>query len=248
MIRNKKKNKVTIITPVYNNKEDILTALESVINQSYAYWEYIIVDDCSTDGTCQLLVDKLKTLNMSNIKLLKNSKNMGTYISINKAIKNSNGNYICLLGSDDNFHKHKLKKQIDVLNKNPDILVSEAWYKRGDLIVKYNVAAFMFRRSIISDIGYFDSVRFGADSEFKHRISKYYGNGVFSKIPEVLYFAKIRPNSLTRSKETGRKDIRIGYRDKFYEWHRQAKRENTLFINYPLLVRPFEVHKIMLPK
>ena len=118
---------------------------------------------------------------------------------------------------------------------------------KKEKLVENNVAAFMFRRSIIKDIGYFDSIRFGADSEFKHRIYKFYGPNVFMKLKEVLYFAKIRPDSLTRSKETGKRNVRLDYRDRFYEWHRNAVKDNKLFIDYPLKTRPFEVDKIMLP-
>lgn len=49
--------KVSILLPVYNNKEDIISAIQSVINQTYTDWELIIVDDCSIDGTYELVKD-----------------------------------------------------------------------------------------------------------------------------------------------------------------------------------------------
>jgi glycosyltransferase involved in cell wall biosynthesis len=238
---------VTIITPVYNNKEDILTAIQSVIAQTYTGWEYVIIDDCSKDGTYELLLSEIKKLNNPKIKLLRNAKNRGTYISINKAIVQSTGKYICLLGSDDTFVPTKLKKQVDILDRDPKILWCDAFYKRETTLVENNVAAQLFRRSIIRDIGYFDSIRFGADSEFKRRVYKHYGNTVFAKISEVLYIATIRNNSLTRSADTGRKDIRVKYRDNFYKWHNDAKKNGKLFIPFPIKNRPFVVDKIMLP-
>lgn len=243
----KKRSKVTIITPIYNNKEDIFNAIESIEKQSYKNWEYIIVDDCSTDGVYDLLNEYIekKTNNGKNkIILLRNKKNKGTYISINKALNVMTGDYFTLLGSDDTFHVNKLRKQVNLLDKNKNILVTDAWYKRNDILVKNNCATLMYRKKIINDIGYFDSIRFGADSEYKHRIYKYYGDHVFKKIPEVLYFAKIRIGSLTRSKITGKKNVRVEYKDNFYKWHRSGKK---LYIPYPIKIRPFPVNKIMLP-
>ena len=236
-------SKVTIITPIYNNKEDILDAINSVINQSYNNWEHIIIDDYSTDGLFVFLKEYISKHKLKRIKLFRNSKNRGTYFSINKAIKISDGKYITLLGSDDTFHIDKLSKQVALLDSYPNVMVTEAWYKRSDRLVKHNCATLMFRRLVINDIGYFDSVRFGADSEFKHRLMKYYKSRAFKTIPEVLYFAKIRKNSLTRSKVTGRRDVRLDYRDKFYKWHKNSK---DLFMSFPLKKRPFQVNPIML--
>jgi len=238
--------KVTVITPVFNNRDDILNAIYSVVNQTYQNWEYIIVDDCSKDGTHQMIQDELKKIKSNKVKLLRNAKNKGTYISINKAIKGSTGEYICLLGSDDTFHKEKLEKQVKILDEKPEIVWCDSWYQRGETIVKNNAASQLFRRSIIKEIGYFDSVRFGADSEFKHRVQKYYGLDTFYKINEVLYYAKIRFESLTRAKDTGRKDVRLQYKDNFKAWHKKAGKEKKLFMKFPLKSRPFEENSIML--
>ncbi len=239
-----KRSKITVITPIYNNKEDIINAIQSVENQTYKNWEYLIVDDCSTDGGFELIKEYLLNLNSNKISLLHNKKNMGTYISINKAIQKSSGDYITLLGSDDRFHLEKLEKQVKILDENPNILVTDAWYQRENLLSKNNCATLMFRRSIIKDIGYFDSLRFGADSEFKQRIMKYYKKRAFLKIPEILYFARRRPNSLTRSRITGRKNFRIDYKNRFTKWHKETK---SLYIPFPLKKRPYEVDPIMLP-
>ena len=237
-------SKVTVITPVFNNKEDIINAIESIRNQSYVNWEYIIVDDCSRDGTYQLINEYINKLKTNKIKIIRNAKNRGTYISINKAIKASDGIYITILGSDDTFHQDKLKKQVEILDNHPDIMMTDAWYMRRDILVKNNCATMMFRRQAIKEIGYFDSLRFGADSEFKHRLIKYYKKRALKRLQEVLYYAKIRPGSLTRSRVTGRKNVRVGYRDQFIKWHRES---NNLFIPYPMKNRPFQVDPVMLP-
>jgi glycosyltransferase involved in cell wall biosynthesis len=238
---------VTIITPVYNNKDDIVDAIDSVVNQTYRYWEYIIVDDCSKDGTFELLESYLKKLNNEKIKLIRNSKNKGTYVSINKALKRCKSDFFCLLGSDDTFDSKKLEKQVEKIQINSKIMVCDAWYKRSNKIVENNVASSLYRTSLIKEIGYFDSVRFGADSEYKHRIYKKFGKKAIIKIDEVLYYAKIRANSLTRSKDTGRRDVRQKYTQTFKKWHTKAMKKNSLYIKFPLKSRPFNVDPIMLP-
>jgi len=241
------KQKVSIITPVYNNKEDIITAIKSVISQTYIDWEHIIVDDGSTDGTYDTIINFLNEINDKRIIVKKNDKNIGCYCSINEGILISTGDFITLLGSDDTFVPDKLEKQVDILMKHPECIGSEAYYQRQTILSKNNDVTLLFRKQVIKDIGYYDSLRFGADTEFKFRVIKKYGNKAIIKIEEILYYAKIRPNSLTRSSITGNRDIRQAYMNIFKKWHNDIGNTNSLYIGYPLTKRPFEVDPIMLP-
>ena len=69
-------SKVTVILPVYNNKNDVQKAIMSIINQTYKNWELLIINDASTDGTENILK---KYSDNSNIKIINNEKNMGCY-------------------------------------------------------------------------------------------------------------------------------------------------------------------------
>ena len=98
-----------------------------------------------------------------------------------------------------------------------------------------------YRRKIIDEIGFYDSVRFGADSEFVERICKKYKVGTLNSL---TYLAKTRQNSLTTSAVTGNNSVRIGYIHRYRNWHNKTEQ---LYMPYPLINRPFGVDNVMLP-
>ena len=112
-----KEDLVSIIMPSYNTGKFIKETINSVLNQTYNNWELIIVDDCSTDDT-EEIVNAIKD---NRIKFLKNSTNSGAAISRNKAIKEAKGKWIAFLDSDDLWKSEKLTKQIKFMKEN-DIL------------------------------------------------------------------------------------------------------------------------------
>lgn len=100
---------VSIIMPSFNTGKYIVETIESVLAQTYKNWELIIVDDCSSDETDEIvshfLVDK-------RIHYLKNEKNSGAAFSRNKALREANGKWIAFLDSDDVWMSEKLEKQL----------------------------------------------------------------------------------------------------------------------------------------
>lgn len=109
------KDLVSIIMPSYNTAKYISASINSIINQTYKYWELIIVDDCSTDNTDEIVNKFLKD---ERIKYLKNEKNSGAAISRNKALKEAKGKWIAFLDSDDLWVPEKLEKQINFMEEN----------------------------------------------------------------------------------------------------------------------------------
>ncbi|EOU1139815.1 glycosyltransferase family 2 protein [Clostridium perfringens] len=105
---------VSIITPSYNTEKFIDKTIQSVLKQTYKNWEMIIIDDCSTDNTDQIVAK----FNDSRIKYIKNKKNLGAAISRNKALREAKGKWIAFLDSDDLWVPEKLEKQISFMNKN----------------------------------------------------------------------------------------------------------------------------------
>ena len=107
---------ISIIMPYYKKIDCINRAIKSVTKQTYKKFELIIVYDD------QNLEDyyKIKKFIGSNkkIRVIKNKKNIGAGESRNIGIKNSNGNIITFIDSDDTWHPQKLKKQLNFLNKN----------------------------------------------------------------------------------------------------------------------------------
>lgn len=237
-------SKVTVLLPVYNNKEDILEAIKSIINQTYKNWQLIIIDDNSTDGTNELVSKYIK--NKNNIIMIKNNVNRGTYISLNEGLKIASGDYITVIGSDDRFAATKLERQVLILDKRKHVVCVNTMYRRNNLSAIHGDSTIMYRKSIINVIGYYDSVRFGADSEFFERIKKVYHMSAIVMLSEILYFAKIRKKSLTRSNITGINhgaSIRLRYVCQYRLWHKKTLKP---YMNYPLTVRPFAIDSIMI--
>lgn len=109
------KDLISIIMPSYNTANYISESINSVIRQTYKNWELIIVDDCSTDNTDEIVNKFLKD---ERIKYLKNEKNSGAAISRNKALREAKGRWIAFLDSDDLWVQEKLEKQINFMEEN----------------------------------------------------------------------------------------------------------------------------------
>lgn len=114
VIDEKVKDLVSIIMPSYNTAYYVNESIKSVLNQTYTKWELIIVDDCSTDKTDEVL-SKIKD---KRIKIYKNEKKMGAAISRNRALREAKGQWIAFLDSDDLWESNKLEHQINFMKKN----------------------------------------------------------------------------------------------------------------------------------
>lgn len=106
---------VSIIMPSYNTAQYISESIDSVINQSYTNWELIIVDDCSSDNTDEVIKPYLSD---KRIRYLKNEKNSGAAVSRNYALREAKGKWIAFLDSDDIWEAEKLSMQLDFMKKN----------------------------------------------------------------------------------------------------------------------------------
>ena len=106
---------VSIVMPSFNTAPFIAESIKSVLAQTYYDWELIIVDDCSTDNTDDVVKH---FLNDSRIHYLKNDKNSGAAVSRNRALREANGRWIAFLDSDDLWMSDKLSKQISFMEEN----------------------------------------------------------------------------------------------------------------------------------
>lgn len=233
---------VTVLIPVYNNKNDIIQAIQSIVDQTYQDWEIIVIDDCSTDGSLEL-VKSFIAENDYRIQLIQNNPNRGVYIALNEGLLRAQGKYICRLDSDDILAKNHIELNINALEENPTYVASKAIVKRMTTGVLRGQASLFYRRSIVDEIGYYDSVRFGADSEFRERIIKKYGDKIL-ELDQITYYAQDREGSLTKSEITGNQTIRHAYAKEFRIWHATT---TDLYMPYPLPKRFFDVDPIMLP-
>ena len=97
--------KVSVITPMYNCEKFISETIESVLNQTYTNWEMIIIDDCSTDKSKQIVKQYIER--DKRIRLIALNENSGAAVARNKGIEVSSGRFIAFLDGDDLWEPNK---------------------------------------------------------------------------------------------------------------------------------------------
>lgn len=118
-MNNKKNPKVSVIIPTYNVERYIQECIKSIQEQTYDNIEIVVVDDCSTDKTYEIL----KNIEEKDrrLKVFKNDKNMKICYTLNRALKNSTGEYIVRMDGDDISSSDRIEKQLRYLIDNQDI-------------------------------------------------------------------------------------------------------------------------------
>ncbi|EJE7233275.1 glycosyltransferase [Clostridium sporogenes] len=111
--------KVSALMSVYNGQEYIAQTIKTILNQSFENFEFIIIDDGSTDNTIKI-INEFKD---DRIKLFKLEKNMGVGYALNYGLAKCNGQYIAKVDSDDLYDKNRFKIQKDFLDNNKEISV-----------------------------------------------------------------------------------------------------------------------------
>ena len=175
---------VSIIVNCYNSEQYLYDTILSVLGQTYARWEMIFWDNCSTDNTPQII----KQIRDARIKYYYAESKTSLGAARNLAMEKVSGDYVCFLDSDDMFESEFLQRCVDVLKRNTDIgLVytryihftqRESWLskgfskdgvvKTGKLVSGYNIgmSAAMFRRSIIKEKNIIFDTRFSLIEDF----------------------------------------------------------------------------------
>ena len=116
---------ISVVMPVYNGMPYLKESIESILNQSFRDFEFIIVNDGSSDNT----VKCIRSYSDSRIKLVDFEVNKGDFIARNAGIDEAKGKYICVMDSDDISLSHRLQTQFNFMENNPDIGASGAFAK-----------------------------------------------------------------------------------------------------------------------
>lgn len=210
--------KVSVVMAVKNGKPFIEEAIESILNQTFRDFEFIIIDDYSTDGT----LEYLESIHDTRIKILTNKENIGLTRSLNKSIRLANGEYIARLDADDLAYPERLKKQIEYLEKHPDVGLLASYCnvinESGDilnngghlctspekisamfLVDNYLAScSVMFRKKIFDTVGgYPEKYRYAQDYALWTQFALY---SKVAKLNEWLVAWRERPDGLTEMK------------------------------------------------
>ncbi|MGF3141080.1 glycosyltransferase family 2 protein [Facklamia sp. P13064] len=110
---------ITVLLPAYNAEDYIKDCIDSVLSQTYHSFDFLIIDDGSSDKTVEII----EKYNDSRMKLIKNERNLGIVETLNKGLNLIKTPYIVRIDSDDIMSKNKLEKQINFIKRNNHIAV-----------------------------------------------------------------------------------------------------------------------------
>ncbi len=251
---------ISVIIPAYNAGDGIRVAIESILEQTWQHIELLIVDDHSSDNTLELVQEYAEK--DSRIKVLQTPQNSGPYIARNIALKAATGEFVTVNDSDDWSHASKLEIQAKHLLANKDVIANTSeharitedmkLYRRGTpgKYIFPNMSSIMFRRQPVLDkVGFWDSVRFAADGEFKRRLLKGFGTRAYVDLTSgPLSLPRQAVTSLTGSSAFGYNGFFMGVRKEYVEsLESHHQRAEDIRYDYPMTVRPYPVPEPMWP-
>ncbi|WP_282026654.1 glycosyltransferase family 2 protein [Limimaricola cinnabarinus] len=254
--------KVTVLLAAYDAADMIGTALRSLQAQSWQNLEIIVIDDCSPDnGATCAEVERFAAAD-SRIKLLRMERNGGAYVARNHGLDLATGEFVTIHDADDWSHPVKIETQVRYLQGHPAVMgcTSEQartmsdlnfrrWTGQGRLLFQ-NTSSFMFRREPVrAELGYWDTVRFAADSEFIRRIVRVFGKQAVAKLETgPLSFQRDSETSVVADDIKGMNGFYYGVRKEYFDaqMHYHASGGSLKYEN-DIENRPFPVPAMMQP-
>jgi glycosyltransferase involved in cell wall biosynthesis len=127
---------VTVLMSVYNGEKFLEEAIESILNQTFSDFEFLIINDGSTDNSVKII----ESFEDSRIRLINNEKNLKLIASLNKGVSLAKGKYIARMDCDDISMPDRLEKEVKYLESNQEYGLVGTWYTviDGEGVEKYN--------------------------------------------------------------------------------------------------------------
>lgn len=220
----------TIVLPCYNGADFLAQSIDSVVAQTFADWELILVNDCSTDNSLEIMQRYASA--DSRIRIINNEHNLKLPGALNRGFREAKGKYLTWTSHDNRMAPTMLEEFVNYLDNNPDKGLVTACYaafslKTGETLYEvhhpdpqlhlplFNCVcyAFMYRREVLETVGDYDTTLFLVeDYDYWVRIWQKYPVG---KIYKVLYYTGVGDDTLTLSckKEIAEKllEMRLRY-------------------------------------
>lgn len=200
---------ISVLMPVYNSERFLAEAIESILNQTFTDFEFLIIDDGSTDNSIKIV----ESYHDPRIKFYKNQHNLGISATLNKGISLSSAAWIARMDSDDISYPERLQKQYDFILEHPDGALYSAWVReigqQGQFVREdkfnskyyyYNLTftcwiyhpIVIFNKKAVEDVGMY-TVPFSEDFELFWQITRKYK---MYHLPETLLDYRITDQSL----------------------------------------------------
>jgi glycosyltransferase involved in cell wall biosynthesis len=203
---------ISVLMPVYNGERFIKESIESILSQTFTDFEFIIVDDCSSDTSSNIIM----SYDDPRIKFFSNKNNIGQTKSLNKGISLATGKYIARIDQDDLYKKSHLSKKIKIVSKfNFDVIGNwsfginqknkiikriehplENQQIKDSLIISQpftHSALFIKRSSLIKVNKYPENIQISMDYALLVNLAKH--DSTFHNIPEYLSFIRYHEKS-----------------------------------------------------
>lgn len=203
---------VTVLMPVYNGERYLDEAIKSILTQTFTDFEFLIIDDNSTDRTH----DIIKSYSDSRIRLTKNDQKIGLVESLNKGILLANGEYVARMDADDISTQNRLEKQVKFLDNHPEVGICGSWiktYGEGiNRVIRYPITdggircklfffnpfahpSVIMRKNVLLELFeiYCNDQCYGEDYEMWTRLR----TTKFANIPHVLLFYRIHTHAVS---------------------------------------------------
>lgn len=118
--------RVTVLMPVYNGAAYLDEAVRSILDQTFTDFELLIIDDGSTDRSVEIV----QSFSDPRIRLHRNDRNLGLIATLNKGLSFAAGDYIVRLDCDDVSLPTRLERQVDFMDRNPQIGIAGTWFEK----------------------------------------------------------------------------------------------------------------------
>tara|TARA_B100002051_G_C16672217_1_gene605140 strand:+ start:426 stop:1121 length:696 start_codon:yes stop_codon:yes gene_type:complete len=207
-------NKISVLMSVYNDEKRVSKSIESILNQTFQDFEFLILDDCSTDNTYEICNYYAKK--NQKIKLMKNHQNLGLTKSLNLLISESNYELIARQDSDDESFKQRLEIQLKIMEKhNLDACTTLATIDElkgtrpflshlfpKKLIIKYKNpfihGSLLIKKKVLENVGMYDE-KFKFAQDYKLMFDLIRLNHKLKIINQPLYKLNLKDNISTRN-------------------------------------------------
>lgn len=256
--------RVSVIVPVYNAQATIGLALDSLVEQTWPDVEIVVVDDCSRDGTWDIVRGYAEA--HAIVVAVRQDVNQGAYAARNRGLELATGDLITTHDADDWSHPQKIEAQARRMTADPTMRASRSHWVRatdglqfvslwrsGERLIHPCWPSFMFTREVADRLGAWDRVRAQADSEFIDRTLVIFGDSALSDVePDVpLAFSLVSDVSLTGSSTTSISTVSFGLRKDYREaaiwWHAPGAAGERLKLEPDPPHRPFPAPASVLP-
>jgi glycosyltransferase involved in cell wall biosynthesis len=206
---------VTVLMAVYNGESHLTQAIDSILGQTYEEFEFVIIDDCSTDRSRDIVL----SYGDPRIRFLENERNLGLARSLNRGLATARGEFVARLDADDISEPERLERQVAFLAAHSEVALLGTWYteidEEGQALGRYALpcdhtairwamlfycpfvhSAVMWRRALIESQvgGYDESLRHSMDFDLWTRVAHHLP---VANLSQYLVRLRLHPGSMT---------------------------------------------------